>query len=177
MESKPSERLQFILNDLQITITNLAKSLGMKWPQPFYHIRDNGYGISPAMASRIRSVYPQYSERWLIKGEGTPFERGMENYKTIAERVRIVMNHFYKSKEQFAAIIGMSVKEVDEVLTDKINPSPDMLKKIAESFPTVNEAWLKGGDAIMIKGDEDERAALIEAMERIEAYLKRNDKK
>ena len=175
METKPSERLQFILDHLNMTPTSLARSIGMAKPQPIFHIASERYGISRQLANRITSAYPQFSEKWLIKGEGQPFNPGMEDYKSRAERVKLLMNHFYISKEKFAAILDVELQEVDDVVVKNINPGEGMIKRIIENYPNVSEEWLRGGRDPMLKNEGYYSRAdqlLQEAMERIQEYIK-----
>lgn len=66
-----SERLEMILNHLDISAATLASELGRGRPQFLYDIlKGKTKNISTELAKQIVSVYPEFNEVWIITGQG-----------------------------------------------------------------------------------------------------------
>lgn len=71
---KPIERLEFISNEEEITLNKLSKEVGLPRPQVFYEIRSGKIkDISGDLAEKIIKRYPKYNLKWVLTGEGIPY--------------------------------------------------------------------------------------------------------
>ena len=66
-----SERINILLNCLNISAAAFALALGKSRPQFIYDIqKGKTKNISQELAKQIVSVYPEISEIWLLTGDG-----------------------------------------------------------------------------------------------------------
>lgn len=69
---KSIERLNLILEDLNLdNINQFSEKLGLDRPERLYKIARGENAISKNLAKLINGVFPQYSEDWLLTGEGS----------------------------------------------------------------------------------------------------------
>lgn len=66
-----SERIQKLLDLLEVNAVAFASALGKDRPQFIYDIiKGKTRNITPGLARQITSVYPQVNSVWLLTGEG-----------------------------------------------------------------------------------------------------------
>lgn len=70
-KKKSIERLNFILEDLGLeNINQFSEKMGYTRPEKLYKVMRGENAISKNLAKEINSKFPQYSEEWLLTGEG-----------------------------------------------------------------------------------------------------------
>jgi len=67
------KRLQWILNDLDITPYAFSKALGFKSPDSVYHIFNGRNGLSKVFMDKIEKSDFKINVSWLLTGRGVPY--------------------------------------------------------------------------------------------------------
>ena len=76
-----SERINKLLNHLNISASTLASELGRERPQFIYDIqKGKTKNISSELAKQIISVFPEFNEVWLLTGTGQMLQEKEEFY-------------------------------------------------------------------------------------------------
>lgn len=65
-----AQKLEELLNFLNLNANQLAKALGFKTPQKFYDIRAGKCGFSKKLASQIKEEFHNVNENYLLAGRG-----------------------------------------------------------------------------------------------------------
>ncbi len=95
------QRILAILDWQGITLSELARRLGMMRTENLYNIKRGNYGISHELADRLCEIYPELDRTWLLSGVGSmllsssmgadrhPFYRCMvEDYILLHDRLK-----------------------------------------------------------------------------------------
>lgn len=72
---------------------------------------------------------------------------------TLGHRIKELMFRLNKNQSSFAESIGYSQTSVYNTINDKTKPGSEMLAKILEIYPAVNEKWLVQGEGEMFSKD------------------------
>lgn len=78
-KKKSIEKMDFILNDLNINASQLAKEMGYKRPERLYKVIRGENSISKKLAEEINERFPQYSVEWLLSGDISNVISGVNN--------------------------------------------------------------------------------------------------
>lgn len=73
MKDKNVHYLQYLLDNLRLTASMFAKSIGYTSPNKIYYILRFRNGVSAEVANDIISEYPDVSYTWLLTGVGSMF--------------------------------------------------------------------------------------------------------
>lgn len=123
-----SEIIEKLLNHLKMNVNSFSDSIGLKRPQAIYDIQNGKTkNISPAMANKIISVYPQVNLSWLMTGEGDMIKPNSET--SLLEDTNISHGKlipFYDAEAAAGTEYGMSMEparqtgmiEIGSVLRD-----------------------------------------------------------
>ena len=88
---KPDKIIDSILNYLGINAKKLSEALGYERPQVIYDIQKGKTNvISPTLASKIVSVYPEINKAWLMTGEGEMLNNESKIIQTAGENFRMI---------------------------------------------------------------------------------------
>lgn len=77
-----------VLNYSNLNPKNLSEKIGLDRPQAIYDIqKGKTKNISPNMADKIASAFPEINRTWLLTGEGEMLKGGAENTQQIGTPV------------------------------------------------------------------------------------------
>lgn len=148
MESR--ERLQKVLDYLQISANKFSKSLDLTRADGVYSILKGVYEISENFAMKVVGKYPQISYEWLMYGDG---EMLMEKYEGC--HLNTFLAYTGLSQTAFANKTKIDVIELYQILDSKKPIYKDIADKIISAFPNVNREWLMNGKGDMIIGEDE----------------------
>lgn len=76
----------------------------------------------------------------------------------VRHRITAILHHFGINKSEMAIRMGMdSNSTIVRIANGKVNPSYEVLKKMAEAFPEINFNWLITGEGEMLSGFKPEK--------------------
>jgi transcriptional regulator with XRE-family HTH domain len=76
----------------------------------------------------------------------------------IGERINQVCEKLHLSKADLSRKIGLDNNAtISRIATGKVNPSYEVLKKMAEALPEINFNWLLSGEGEMLSGYKPEK--------------------
>ena len=88
-----SERINHLLEILNLSPSELSVELELKRAQGIYDIQKGKTGISKRMAELICTRFPSVSRQWLLTAEGAPLlgaaSKGEETSTVQAQRIRL----------------------------------------------------------------------------------------
>lgn len=81
-------------------------------------------------------------------------------YVDVSQRFTEVVNYLLESRvlknqAQLAQILSLSKGYVSQLVNGQREPSSDVVRKLANSFPTINENWLLTGAGAMLKENSE----------------------
>lgn len=99
----------------------------------------------------------EVSKRWLETGDGEMFIKN--DKECIANRIKLVLDNCkIINNRDFAEKVDVFQKEIDECISDKMEPSCSLLYNIVSSFPDISTNWLITGNGSMLKSEESTTA-------------------
>lgn len=105
-----TEVIAKVLTYTKLNAKQLAERIGLDRPQAIYDIlKGKTKSISPAMASKILSVFPEFDRGWLMTGEGS--------------MLRDNSHHFADNNQGFINNIGNTIDN-----RQYYSDSPDVLR-------------------------------------------------
>ena len=76
------QRIEKVLNYLNLNPNQVYKQLGIKTPQVFYDIKAGKCGISKDLANKFQEKYGNINKNWLLTGEGDMLKQPSSNIIT-----------------------------------------------------------------------------------------------
>ncbi len=70
METNDKQRIEELLNYLDLNARQLSLNLGLTTPQVFYDIKAGKCGISKTLVGKIQEKFPNVNGAYLLTGEG-----------------------------------------------------------------------------------------------------------
>jgi len=108
-----SERLVAILEHLGKRKNTLAKELGYINSGILNHILHGRNGISPTLASKICTAYPEINKKWLLTGKGTMIKDNKSDLDdanfSIEQQLKGIYGRLEKIEQQ-----GKTIEELKE---------------------------------------------------------------
>ena len=127
---KSSARIKYIRQFHKLSITELAKELSLS--QPYISQIENGSrAISEKLADAIHSKFPSISRKWVLTGEGQPWDRQMEATSLLLKdgldilRVKGIQ---FKEELQFLLSLTQQAWSISGTAT------PAFMNKVAEAI-------------------------------------------
>jgi len=139
MDLTPSDRIKYIRQFYELSITALAEKLGMS--QPYLSQVENGTrAISQNLADRIRATFPTINKKWLLTGEGQPWDQQIEPTNLLLkDGLDILRAKGIQFKEEINFLLSLTQQawSISSVAT------PDFMIRTAEAIDLLlNEAKL-----------------------------------
>ncbi|MCD8301788.1 MAG: hypothetical protein LUC44_02070 [Prevotellaceae bacterium] len=121
-----SEKIDRLLNYLGINPKVLSERLGYARPQIIYDLKKGKTkSISPSLASKITSVFPEISKMWLLTGEGEMLRKRESvkesaayvseariEYERLSERMTMLEYQIFEEKRMIARMLQMMRKNL-----------------------------------------------------------------
>jgi transcriptional regulator with XRE-family HTH domain len=166
--SSSKERLEFLKNHFNFSSVN---SMTKAWEVPASSIQnilgDRSTSLSVNIATKITESDPSINLKWLITGNGTPF-----NYKDtsvtnsgIGDRFRIIRLREEMSQKEFAEALGCSRVTITNIELSRHQPSLKTLIRLRKQFKVPYNYSIEGNKSTDIEKKESDFAHKIEIYE------------
>lgn len=146
---KASERLQLVLEELQMSTSALAKYIKLPRADRLYHVQKGRNNISDDLAHKLVAKLPNLSYDWLRFGLGKMWI----DQASVINRVLKVRDHYDWSTQEFISKTKLNQDQEDElndcIKTNK-SPSVELIDHILRIMPEVNPDYIKSGTGDMI---------------------------
>ena len=157
------ERMAKLLEYSGLSASAFGKEIGVKTKQAIYELlKGNTKSVSPSMASKIVSRYPEISHAWLLTGEGDMLNlssvadvKGKEQPigNNFIERLQYFMNQRGINDNQMTIAAGLSVGLLGKLKKSGKGMSSVNIEKILSSYPELNADWLLTGRGSMFRAE------------------------
>lgn len=145
------ERMAKLLEYSGLSASAFGKEIGVKTKQAIYELlKGNTKSVSPSMASKIVSRYPEISQAWLLTGEGDMLNHSVVVQPMgIKERVLSVADTKGIEPSSLEGILGVSGNYFRN--TESVSAEP--LAKLITIYPDINADWLLTGRGSMFRAE------------------------
>lgn len=145
------ERMTKLLEYSGLSASAFGKEIGVKTKQAIYELlKGNTKSVSPSMASKIVSRYPEISQAWLLTGEGDMLNHSVVVQPMgIKERVLSVADTKGIEPSSLEGILGVSGNYFRN--TESVSAEP--LAKLITIYPDINADWLLTGRGSMFRAE------------------------
>lgn len=137
------QRLKNVLDYLKLNPNSLAKAIGIRKPDVFYHIKSGRNGISDKLAKSISDTFNEISFSYLSEGKGPMLIKQNTNK---SDRIKYVFELSKLSSKEFCNIIKYdNVDLFIRIIKENVSPPKDLIDKILDEFPEISSTWLLSG--------------------------------
>lgn len=167
------QRLENVLCYLKLNPNSLAKAIGLRKPDVFYHIKRGRNGISANVARMITDTFQEISYKYLYEGKGDMI---ISNKLSRGDRVKSIFERTNLSSMEFCSRINYDdVQGFIRVVKGNISPSQELIDRIVEEFPDISATWLYTGVGEMKSNKDFDVEDKSSYKELYEAYKKINE--
>ena len=78
----------------------------------------------------------------------------MNTTESVNQRIKIVRNHYCRTREEFANKLGISLSEASKLTTPNYPIGTKKIAQITSAFPDIDANWLLYGQGSMLKSQE-----------------------
>lgn len=148
-----AQRLEFLLNHMNLRPSVFAKMIGIERPDRLYGVLKRRYGLSEKLAGLIVNAFPHISFKWLVTGLGEPFVVPSSNVNP-SDRIRKIFTHLKMSIEELSEKTKIPVPLLNSIIYGVGKPDRELLKVFADAFPQFNPDWILYNKEPMMKTSE-----------------------
>ena len=143
------ERLQAVIDHLNLNAFALSRKLGLSKADRIYNVLKERNGISTNLAMLITSTFPEISFMYLTQEKGDMITNSIA---IKSDRLAAIIDWSHLNIRDFCSRINHNDMDgILRIINNRTDPPSDILKKVLKTYQQINPEWLLLGEGDMFR--------------------------